>query len=317
MTTTGQSASLPDALTIDVEDYFHVSGFSSVIEPQGWSRIPPRIDRGLHRILSLLDAHDVRATFFVLGWVARRHPRLLQLVAHRGHEIGCHSDRHALVYTMSHREFREDLCRARSTIEDACGRACKLFRAPSFSITGDSLWALQILAEEGFEIDSSIFPVHHDRYGLPGSPRRPYRPLPNAPLVELPLTTVRVFGQALPCAGGGYLRIMPLWLTRAALRRVHDAEHRSAVIYLHPWELDHLQPVVRPSSMTSRLRHRIGLRRMPHRLDVLLKSYRFVPAGELIRALGGPSKLPVHDLRCRHRSTQRHETSEKVTKLEP
>jgi peptidoglycan-N-acetylglucosamine deacetylase len=269
---------LPNGLSVDVEDYYHVEAFADRIRPESWPQFPSRVVRNTFRVLELFDELKVRATFFVLGWVAQQEPALVRAIAAAGHEVGCHSHMHRRVFTMSRDDFREDLRRARGAIENAGGGQITGFRAPTFSISARSLWALDILAEEGFLYDSSIFPVRHDLYSFPGAPRFPFRWLcrNGRPLFEIPLFTVRFFGRNLPAAGGGYLRILPMWYTRWALRRVRQREGRPAVMYFHPWELDPEQPRV-PGSLKAKLRHYTNLHRMSGRLRNILQNRPFVP----------------------------------------
>lgn len=287
---------LLNAFTVDVEDYFQVSAFENVYPRESWDRIPLRLRDGAREILEILAARGVRGTFFVLGWVARKDPGLIREISAGGHELGCHGDEHRLVYTMSPDSFRSDLRKALRSIEDAAGCRCAMFRAPSFSVTRDSLWALEILAEEGIEIDSSIYPVRHDRYGIPGAPRKPYRPLAGDPdFVEFPPSTVRFLGVTWPCAGGGYLRLYPGALTRIAIGRINRADRSPAVVYVHPWELDPRQPVA-PAAKLTNLRHRVNLRQTARRVDNLLEAFRFGPLTAALEGIGGACCLPYHDL---------------------
>lgn len=284
-----------NAFTIDVEDYFQVSGFEGAIPREAWASVPPRIAGGLSALLDLLEAHSVQATFFTLGWVARQHPQLLRAIVERGHEVGCHSHEHRLVYEQTPAEFRADTRLALDEIQQASGQACTLYRAPTFSITRRSLWALPILAEEGIRLDSSVYPVVHDRYGIPGAPRFPYRPLPDVPdFVEFPPSTFRLLGLTLPCAGGGYLRIFPTFLTRYAVRSITQGDAQPAVLYVHPWELDPGQPAL-PGGTLQRLRHRVNLDAMGTRLAELLSRFRFSTMSAALEALGGAAALPFRD----------------------
>jgi polysaccharide deacetylase family protein (PEP-CTERM system associated) len=284
-----------NAFTVDVEDYFQVSAYEGAVPRDGWGAVPSRIDAGLDALLNLLEARSVRGTFFILGWVARRHPRIVRTIAERGHEIGCHSDEHRLVYSQTPEEFRADTRRALDTIQQAAGRACTLYRAPTFSVTRESLWALPILAEEGVRLDSSVYPVVHDRYGIPGAPRFPYRPLPDVPdFVEFPPSTFRWLGMTLPCAGGGYLRIYPPFVTRYALRSINGGEAQPAVLYVHPWELDPEQPAL-PGGTLQNLRHRANIGAMGARLAELLSRFRFSTMSAALAELGGADALPFRD----------------------
>ena len=285
-----------NAFTVDVEDYFQVSAFETRVGRDEWDRIPLRLERGLDELLEIAAAASVQGTFYVLGWLAERRPDLLRRIVEAGHEIGCHSYDHRLVYSLTPDEFRSDLGRSLSAIGDAVGGICTLYRAPSFSITRKSLWALEILAEEGIRIDSSIYPVRHDRYGIHGAPLEPYRPLSRHPdFVEVPPATVRVLGMTLPCAGGGYLRLMPLGVTRAALRRVNVREARPVVMYVHPWELDPDQPVVQAGRVAT-WRHRVNLAKTGGRVRKLLGEFPFTSVSGVVDALGGPGAIPKIDL---------------------
>ena len=284
-----------NAFTVDVEDYFQVSAYEGTVPRDGWGAVPSRIDSGMGALLDLLEARSVKGTFFILGWIARQHPRIVRAIAERGHEIGCHSDEHRLVYSQSPEAFRADTRRALDAIQEAAGRPCTLYRAPTFSIIRKSLWALPILAEEGIRLDSSVYPVVHDRYGIPGAPRFPYRPLPDVPdFVEFPPSTFRLLGMTLPCAGGGYLRIYPPFVTRYALRSINDNEAQPAVLYVHPWELDPDQPAL-PGGTLQNLRHRVNIGAMGTRLAGLLSRFRFSTMSAALAELGGADALPFRN----------------------
>ena len=283
---------VPNVFSVDVEEYFQVSAFEDQFPRERWESIPSRLERGLDVVLGVAAAAQARGTFFVLGWIAKRHPALVRRIVAAGHEVGCHSFEHRLVYRMDEDAFRQDLRAAREAIEDASGVDCSHFRAPSFSVTRESLWALRVLAEEGIRTDSSIYPVLHDRYGLLGAPRSPYRPLQDHPeFVEFPPSTVRWLGLTLACAGGGYLRLYPLSVTRAAINRIRNSDRHPAVVYVHPWEFDPEQPVVSAPWM-ARTRHRVGLKHTADKLEKLLKSFPFAPMSECVAALGGAPALP-------------------------
>lgn len=265
-----------NALTIDVEEWFCVHNFGSVIPRDDWPRLESRIERQMHTILDLLDSHSVKATFFILGWIAERHPRLVREVAERGHEIASHGHEHKLAYDQSPAEFRDDLRRSLETIGEASGARCQGYRAPSFSLRGGMREAWETLCESGIRYDSSIFPVSHDRYGDPDAPRFPYTiESGGSTIVEYPLSTVRAFGRNLPVAGGGYFRLYPLAFTRWSVKRINRAGH-GAVVYLHPWEFDPDHPTPRASRLKI-LRHRVGLRSVTHKLSRLLEEFRFAP----------------------------------------
>lgn len=271
-----------NVLTVDVEDYFMVSAFSDSIRVRQWDGFRARIEDNTLRVLDLIDRYGVKGTFFVLGWVAERYPAIVREISRRGHEVACHSYCHRLVYEMTEDEFREDTRKAKAIIEDTVGRAVSGYRAPSYSITERSLWALKILAEEGFKYDSSIFPVHHDRYGYPGYSRFPKMEGDGdgSRILEIPLSTVSILGKNLPVGGGGYLRIYPFWLTRWSIRKLNEGENRPAVVYFHPWELDPDQPRMK-GSLLSRFRHYRNLDKTQGRLEELFSSFRFGPLNDL------------------------------------
>ncbi len=272
-----------NVLTIDVEEYFHVSAFEGVIRDADWSTCESRIEGSVARLLDLLEARRVRATFFVLGWVAVQRPALIRRIARAGHEIGCHSFAHRMIYAQSRAEFVQDLRRAKAAIEDAAGEAVRGYRAPSFSVVAETLWALDVLVEQGFTYDSSIFPIRHDRYGIPNASRAPHqrRTASGATIWELPPATVRWLGATLPVAGGGYLRHLPPWLVHWGIARLNRIERLPAVVYLHPWELDPGQPR-QPVGRLTAWRHYGNLERTEERLVGLLDAFQFGTAGALV-----------------------------------
>ncbi len=265
---------LLNALTIDIEDYYHVASFEGQTTRAEWGRWESRVTGSTHRLLEMLADAGVRGTFFVLGWVAERYPQLVRDIHNEGHEIGCHSYWHRLVYRQTPEEFRQDLRRARDVLQDAIGDAVIAYRAPCFSITRQSLWALDVLIEEGFVIDSSIFPTYHDRYGIAGAPSAPHWIIrPAGTIREFPLTVWRCWGYPLPIGGGGYFRLYPYMFTRFGMRSV-NAEGRPANFYLHPWELDPGQPRVALGGFNS-FRHYVNLHRTQDRLRRLLADFAF------------------------------------------
>jgi polysaccharide deacetylase family protein (PEP-CTERM system associated) len=270
-------------LSVDVEDYFQVEAFAKVVPRSQWDRWPSRVVANTNRVLDLFDEFQAKGTFFTLGWVAEKFPALVREIHSRGHELACHSYWHRPVYQLTQDAFRKDLLQARDAIEQASGVRVVGYRAPSWSITARSLWALDILAEEGFVYDSSIFPIRHDLYGIPGAKRTPYElQTGESTLTEYPPATVRLLGNTLPAAGGGYLRILPLSYTRWALRRI-EKEHGSdgvAVVYLHPWEIDPEQPRI-AAQRKSQFRHYTNLHLMEPRLRALLSAFRFEPFREI------------------------------------
>lgn len=270
-----------NALTIDVEDYFHVEAFSSVIARSTWDQYVCRVDANTRRVLTVLRECSVKATFFVLGWVAERFPGLVAAIAAAGHEIATHGYGHQLVYRQTPEQFADDIQRSLAAIRAAAEVEVLGYRAPSFSITPQSQWALPTLVNAGLRYDSSIFPIAgHDLYGMPNASRFASRVLPQ--LVEIPVSTVRVLGKNWPVAGGGYFRFLPLWLTFWAIRRIHR-EARPAVVYLHPWELDPDQPRMAGASRRSRFRHYLNLHRTEPRLRQLLSRFEFAPVREVFQ----------------------------------
>jgi polysaccharide deacetylase family protein (PEP-CTERM system associated) len=275
--------SIVNALSIDVEDWFQVEAMSGVIGRGEWDRIPPRVEWNTDRILAMLEERDIRATFFCLGWVARRFPALVSRIAAAGHEIASHGTAHQQVFRLGAEEFRRDVRDSRRLLEDIAGRPVQGYRAPSFSIRADTPWAFEILAEEGYRYSSSVYPIRHDLYGMPQAPRRPYRPAGGNGLVELPMTTVGVLGRNLPCSGGGYFRLLPYAVSRAAMRRVAARERRPLIFYFHPWEIDRDQPRRDGLSWKSRFRHYVNLSRMEAKLARLLGDFRW---GRIDEAFG-------------------------------
>jgi polysaccharide deacetylase family protein (PEP-CTERM system associated) len=275
-----------DALSVDVEDYYQVEAFADRVPRSEWNRFPSRVARNTERVLELLAKHRARATFFVLGWIAEREPALVRAIAAAGHEIACHGHAHERVTAMTPARFRDDLRRARQAIAEAAGVRVVGYRAPTFSIQSKNLWALEVLADEGFVYDSSIFPVRHDLYGFPEFPRFPRRlPLRSGKTIfEIPLSTVRLLGMNFPCAGGGYLRLFPMAYTRWAMRRIHRKDGGPVVVYFHPWELDPDQPKLN-GKWKSRLRHYRGLEGFAGRIEELLAGGRFQPLIALVRPL--------------------------------
>jgi polysaccharide deacetylase family protein (PEP-CTERM system associated) len=261
---------LKNVASVDVEDYFHAEALSDVVDRAHWDSYVTRVEANTRRLLEVLAVLDIRATFFVLGWVAERFPALVREIASNSHEVACHSYWHRLIYKLDRSEFREDTRRAKDVIEQILGQPVHGYRAPTYSVTERSLWALEILAELGFSYDSSIYPIHHDHYGIPGAPRAPFRfQTPSGPLTEFPMSTFRLAGQILPVGGGGYLRLLPRSYTRMGLRRLRK-EGLPIVIYIHPWEVDPEQPRL-PGRLTSRLRHYSNLSGMLNRFKSILQ----------------------------------------------
>jgi sugar transferase (PEP-CTERM system associated)/polysaccharide deacetylase family protein (PEP-CTERM system associated) len=273
---------IPAALAVDVEDYFQATAFRHAIRYDQWECMESRVERNTKRVLDLMSELNQRGTFFILGWIAERFPALVRAIQAAGHELGCHSYAHRLVYEQTPNEFRYDTLRARKAIEDASGVPVGAYRAPSFSITSRSLWALDILAELGFKVDCSIFPIHHDLYGFPTAPRQPFRIGVNGrSLLEFPLTTLRIGRWNIPVTGGGYLRQLPLDFQVRALKTL-EVRRQAIQLYFHPWELDPDQPRI-AASLLSRLRHYRNLDQTADRLRRLLPLFHFSTVSEIIR----------------------------------
>lgn len=277
---------IQNALTVDVEDYFHVSAFANSINRTDWDNHVSRVEKNTHRLMDLFDEAQVKATFFVLGWVADRNTSLIKEIAHRGHEVACHGYSHQLIYNQTPDVFREETIRSKALLEDIVQVPVRGYRAASYSITDNSLWALDILAEAGFEYDSSIFPIRHDRYGIPDAKEMPHvlQTPQGHSLVEFPLSTAKIFNHKLPVAGGGYFRLYPYALTKAGLRQINRRQ-QPFIFYLHPWEIDPDQPRVE-ASWFSRFRHYNNLGKCEVRLQRLLKDFQFSTAIAVLDTLG-------------------------------
>lgn len=264
-----------NVFSVDVEDYFHPTEVARQLNSAAWSTYPQRVNIGVEFLLEALETSTSRATFFVLGWVAERHPALIRKIAMAGHEIGCHSYQHRLVYDLTPKEFKKDTLRAVRAIEDACGVSPNIYRAPNFSIVRESFWALSILAECGFTHDSSIYPIAHDRYGVPGFQRHAITiETDSGPIIEVPVATVNLGGQVAPVGGGAYLRLFPYRYTAAGIRRINSEEGRPACLYVHPWEVDPEQPRL-ASGIVSRIRTYTGLRSVGSKIKRLLSEFKF------------------------------------------
>lgn len=275
---------IQNALTIDVEDYFQVAALAEAVDRNDWPSMEYRVEANTDRLLALFDEHNTRATFFTLGWVAERSPALIRRIRDAGHEIASHGYSHQLVYTQTPELFREETRKSKAILEDITGQAVTGYRAASYSITSRSRWALDILCEEGFTWDSSIFPVHHDRYGMPGTPHEPYllRTPNGATLTEFPLSTCPIGQYRLPIAGGGYFRLFPYGVSRWGLGKI-NRDGQPFIFYLHPWEIDTGQPRLKVKAF-SRFRHYNNLDKCMGRLERLLGDFRF---GSVSDVLGG------------------------------
>lgn len=271
----GAQPAIVNGLSVDVEDWFQVGAFENVIARGEWDGISTRVEDNVSRILDLFAEADVRATFFTLGWVARRHPKLIRRIAEAGHEVASHGYDHARVFTFDRKTFAQDIRKAREIIEDCSGEAVTGFRAPSFSIDHRTPWAFAELAEQGYAYSSSVAPVVHDHYGWPEAPRFAFRPLPWSSLIELPVTTAMLGGRRVAAGGGGFFRVLPYGFSRWAIRQVNRVEGRPAVFYFHPWEVDPDQPRVAHAPLRSRFRHYTGLAKMADKLGDLVREFHW------------------------------------------
>ncbi len=263
-----------NAMTIDVEDYFQVSAFAGHIPREHWDRLPCRVEPNIDRILALLDEHDVRATFFTLGWIAERYPAMVRRIVDGGHELASHGYAHRRASEQDRREFLDDVTRSKRLLEDIGAAEVGGYRAPSFSIGQRNLWALDTLQEAGYRYSSSIYPIRHDHYGMPDAPRFAFRPQGGG-LLELPATTVALFGRNFPAGGGGYFRLMPYPLSRWLMRRVNRQDGQACIFYFHPWEIDPGQPRQKAIGLKTRFRHYVNLSRMEPKIRCLLKDFEW------------------------------------------
>lgn len=278
---------LVNALSVDVEDYFQVSAFDGTVPRGDWDRLPVRVEKNTDRVLSLLGNHGVKTTFFILGWVAERFPQLVQKIAEAGHEVASHGYSHLRVHQQNRSEFREDVRRSKKLLEDIGARPVLGYRAPSYSIGRDTLWAVEELESAGYLYSSSIYPIYHDLYGMPEAPRFPFRHRGGDGILEIPISTARIFRFNWPSGGGGYFRLMPYALFRRALRSINEREAKPCVFYFHPWELDPEQPRLKSLSFKTRFRHYLNLDRMEGRLSRLLGDFRWDRIDRVFLGKGG------------------------------
>ena len=267
--------SIVNALSVDVEDYFQVEAFKSIVDRTEWDTRPLRVAENTARMLDLFDVADTRGTFFILGWVADRLPGIVRQIRDRGHEVASHGYSHELAHAQTRAEFRKDVRHARSLLEDISGARVRGFRAPTFSIGRANWWAFEILAEEGYDYSSSIYPIEHDLYGMPGAPRTAFRPMEDRDFVEIPVATVRLFDKNRPCGGGGYFRLLPYEVSRWCIRRVNHLDQMPCVFYCHPWEIDVDQPRLSEAPLKSRFRHYLNIGAMEQRIARLLQDFRW------------------------------------------
>ena len=262
-----------NAMTIDVEDYFQVSAFAPYIARSDWANRECRVERNVDRLLEILAAHDTKATFFTLGWIAERYPELVRRIVAGGHELASHGYGHQRASELTEAEFLDDITRAKAILEDVGGCAVSGYRAPSFSIGTANLWAFDCLSRAGYRYSSSIYPIRHDHYGMPDAPRFAYRVKPE--LLEVPITTLRVFKRNLPSSGGGYFRLLPYPVSRWMIKRVHEQDQQAAIVYCHPWEFDVAQPRIAGIDARTRFRHYVNIDRMEDRLVGLLADFKW------------------------------------------
>lgn len=269
------SPPIRNAMTIDVEDYFQVSAFAPHISRDSWTNLPCRVERNIDCILALLSASQVKATFFTLGWIAERYPALVKRIVAEGHELASHGYGHLRASDQTPDEFREDVSSSKKILEDLGGQAVLGYRAPSFSIGTQNLWALDVLLNAGYRYSSSIYPIQHDHYGMPSAPRFSFYPNGQDGLLELPITTVRFMQKNFPAGGGGYFRLFPYQLSRWLLRRVNQQDKQSGIFYFHPWEVDPEQPRQENIGWKTRFRHYVNLDRTENRLKALTKDFQW------------------------------------------
>ena len=267
------NTSIVNAMSVDVEDYFQVSAMSPHIARADWERIPCRVERNVDRLLAMFERRNAKATFFVLGWIADRYPDLIKRIVAGGHELSSHGYAHMRATEQSEQEFFEDIVRAKGILEDIAGVAVSGYRAPSFSLDTTNPWAFDCIARAGYRYSSSVYPVKHDHYGMPDAPRFAYQS--RTGLLELPITTTRVWGRNLPAGGGGYFRLLPYSLSTWAIRRVNELDRRPAIFYMHPWEIDPEQPRVKNVGLKTRFRHYVNLASMADRLERLTTDFRW------------------------------------------
>ncbi len=270
------------AFTVDVEEWFQVGAFENTIQREDWPQLESRVEQQVQTILGLLSQADIKATFFCLGWVAKRSPGLLSQIHAAGHELACHGVDHKRLFMMTEAEFKTDVATAKKLIEDAIGAEIQGYRAPSFSLTADVWWAYDVLREEGFRYSSSIYPINHDHYGMPSAPKTAFWPKGKGGVLELPLTVCQALGRNLPASGGGYFRLLPYGLGRWMLKRAERQNQAPGIFYMHPWEIDPGQPFVKEASLRSRFRHYTGQEKMPAKLLKLFRDFEWGRMDEVL-----------------------------------
>lgn len=279
-------AKIVNAITVDVEDYYQVSAFNKQVKKDQWESFESRVYQNTHRILDIFDSNNIKGTFFVLGWVAERNQKLIKEISDLGHEVACHGYSHDLIYNQTPEKFLEETKKSKQIIEDIIATSVRGYRAASYSITAKSLWALDILAECGFTYDSSIFPIMHDRYGIPGAKTSPHalQTEKGNTIIEFPLSTVGTAARRFPISGGGYFRLFPYWLSKAGLRRVNNHDLMPFIFYMHPWEIDEGQPKIQ-SSMLSEFRHYNNIDKFEARLRQLIHDFEFSSVADVLQRM--------------------------------
>lgn len=269
-----------NAMTVDVEDYFQVSAFDSYVDRSTWDNYDGRVEENTDRILAMFDKYNTRATFFTLGWVAEKYPAMVRRIVDAGHELASHGWDHIMVTRLSREEFGQDVRRAKQMLEDVAGVTVSGYRAPSYSFTTKNDWAHTVLAEQGYRYSSSVAPIKHDLYGIPGAPRFAY-PCANGTVVELPITTTRLLGRNLPCGGGGWFRLYPYLLSQWAINRVRSKDCERSIFYFHPWEIDPQQPRIKGLNLRTRFRHYQNLSHMEPKIEQLLNDFKWGTMAEV------------------------------------
>lgn len=284
-------------LTVDVEDYFQVEAFKQHVERATWNDFPVRVEQNTSVILDLLARQNIKGTFFILGWVAEKYPGLVKKIHSQGHEVASHGYDHQLIYTQKPDEFLEETKKSKTLLEELIGVEVCGYRAATFSITRESLWALELLVEAGFKYDSSIYPGRHDRYGIPGSPTHPYIiNTAGSELVEFPISVLPLGKTVLPVAGGGYFRLFPYWFSRWAYQKINAAA-KPVMFYIHPWEVDPQQPKIEGINLATRFRHYVNLSRCEHKLNLLVDDFKFGRVCDLLDQMAITDRLNLTELR--------------------
>lgn len=264
---------MKQAMTVDVEDYFQVAAFDQLVKPEDWDSFSPRVERNTERLLDLFAEHDTKATFFTLGWVAQRFPRLIKRIVDEGHELASHGTMHQKASTQTPEQFKKDVGGAKQLLEDISGQQVLGYRAPSFSFTKENLWVYDVLAEEGYKYSSSVYPVVHDHYGIPDAPRFLYKT--GSGIDEIPLSTLTIMRKNVPISGGGYFRLYPYFLSRWLINSFLSSNTEPYIFYMHPWEVDYQQPVMKGASWKSTFRHYLNLKKVESRLSSMLNDYEW------------------------------------------